>query len=221
MTINKLLGRTNDVTSGGENFWGTRTEHILGVAGCLAITDHTSQSLFKSIYKKELCFAKSPTAFVAHTFLFIFTGVTIYVAGDSYFSPIHPDEKRFQEFKDGTYASYVGSNTAWFEPFVSSSLFPSSFFDVFCMCGTSYSQRMFLIFLIIQVPVVVAKFAGPVAGASWLGSSLLPATLAYATVKGVGWNDWGNSGLNETEMKMNGLYEEKKIVKNQPSVILG
>jgi len=69
--------------------------------------------------------------------------------------------------------------------------------------------------------VVVAKFAGPVAGASWLGSSLLPATLAYATVKGVGWNDWGNSGLNETEMKMNGLYEEKKIVKNQPSVILG
>ena len=189
LTINKLLGRTNDVTSGGgENFWGTRTEHILGVAGCLAITDHTSQSLFKSIYKKELCFAKSPTAFVAHTFFFIFTGVTIYVAGDAYFSPLHPDEKRFQEFKDGTYASYVGSNTAWFEPFV---------------------------------PVVVAKFAGPVAGASWLGSSLLPATLAYATVKGVGWNDWGNSGLNETEMKMNGLYEEKKIVKNQPSVILG
>jgi len=175
LTINKLLGR-NDVGDNDNYFWGTRTEHIIGVAGCLAITDHTSQSLFKSIYKKELCFAKSPTAFVAHTFFFIFTGVTLYVAGDSLLNPAH-ESKRYQEFKDGTYASYVGSNTAWFEPFV---------------------------------PVLVTKFAGPVAGASWLGSSLLPATLAYATVKGVGWNDWGNSGLNNTEMKMNGLYVEKK-----------
>ncbi|MGK3740944.1 MAG: hypothetical protein ACI8RD_007104 [Bacillariaceae sp.] len=173
LTLNKLLGR-NDV-GGGENFWGTRTEHIVGVAACLAVTDHASQSLFKNIYKKELCFAKSPTAFVAHTFFFIFTGVTIYVAGDAALNPSH-EGKRFQEFKDGTYASYVGSNTAWFEPFV---------------------------------PVVVARFAGPVAGASWLGSSLLPATLAYTTVKGVGWNDWGNHGLNETEMKMNGLWKKE------------
>jgi len=55
------------------------------------------------------------------------------------------------------------------------------------------------------VPVAVARFAGPAAGASWLGGSLLPATLAYTTVKGVGWDDWGNSGLNDIEMKLNGL----------------
>jgi len=34
------------------------------------------------------------------------------------------------------------------------------------------------------VPVVVAKYAGAAAGSSWLGSALLPATLAYSTVKG-------------------------------------
>lgn len=55
------------------------------------------------------------------------------------------------------------------------------------------------------VPVAVAKFAGPAAGASWVGSALLPATLAYTTVKGVGWNDWGYSGLNDLERKMNGV----------------
>lgn len=55
--------------------------------------------------------------------------------------------------------------------------------------------------------MAVARFAGPAAGASWVGSALLPATLAYSTVKGVGWNDWGNSGLNDTEMKLNGLQK--------------
>ena len=103
--FNQFLGREV-----GENFWGTRTEHIVGVAGCLAVTDHASQGIFKKILGKELCFAKSPTAFVAHTFLFIFAGVTIYVAGDAALNPAH-EGKRMQEFKDGTYASYVGSNT--------------------------------------------------------------------------------------------------------------
>lgn len=165
--FNRLIGREV-----GEEFWGTRTQHIVGVAGCLALTDHASQAVFGNILKKELCFAKSPAAFVAHTFLFIFAGVTIYVGGDAALNPNHKDGERLATFKEETYNSYVGSNTAWFEPYV---------------------------------PVAVAKFAGPAAGASWLGSSLLPATLAYSTVKGVGWNDWGNSGLNDLEMKINGL----------------
>ena len=73
-------------------------------------------------------------------------------------------------FKEEVYNTYVGTNTAWFEPFV---------------------------------PGVLAKIAGAAAADSWLGSSLLPATLAYATVKGVGWNDWGNSGLTNHEVKLN------------------
>ena len=165
--FNRLLGREV-----GNEFWGTRTQHIVGVAGCLALTDHASQAIFAKALKKELCFAKSPAAFVAHTFLFIFSGVTLYVAGDAAFNPDHKDEERLTTFKDETYNSYVGSNTAWFEPYV---------------------------------PVALARFAGPAAAATWAGSSLLPATLAYTTVKGVGWNDWGNSGLNDTEMKLNGL----------------
>ena len=95
--------------------------------------------------------------------------MTIYVAGDAALNPDHKG-KRMDELVSGTYASYVGSNTAWFEPFVAPAL---------------------------------AKAAGPAVAGTWFGSALLPATLAYATVKGVGWNDWGNSGLNDLEMKLN------------------
>jgi len=33
--LNRLIGREV-----GEEFWGTRTQHIVGVAGALALTDH-------------------------------------------------------------------------------------------------------------------------------------------------------------------------------------
>lgn len=39
--FNKLIGREVD-----QPFWGTRTEHIVGVAACLAVTDHASQAVF-------------------------------------------------------------------------------------------------------------------------------------------------------------------------------
>ena len=97
--------------------------------------------------------------------------MTLYVAGDAALNPDH-EGKRMNELKYGTYASYVGSNTAWFEPFVAPAL---------------------------------AKAAGPAVASTWFGSALLPATLAYTTVKGVGWNDWGRSGLNDLEMKLNAL----------------
>lgn len=164
--FNQFLGREV-----AESFWGTRTEHIVGVAACLAVTDHVSQSIFGRALGKPLAFCTSPGAFVAHTFLFIFAGVTLYVAGDAALNPAH-EGRRMEELKSGTYSSYVGSNTAWFEPYVSPAL---------------------------------ARVAGPAVAGSWLGSSLLPATLAYTTVKGVGWYDWGNSGLNDHEMKMNNL----------------
>lgn len=167
--FNRLIGREV-----GSEFWGTRTEHIVGVAGCLALTDHASQAVFQRALKKEICFAKSPAAFVAHTVLFIFSGVALYVAGDAALNPNHKDEDRLDTFKGEAYNSYVGSTTAWFEPYV---------------------------------PVAVARVAGPAAAGSWVGSALLPATLAYTTVKGFGWNDWGNSGLNDLERKMNGLQK--------------
>lgn len=167
--LNKLIGREVD-----RDFWGTRTEHIVGVAGCLAITDHASQAAFQKVLKKPICFSTTPAAFVAHTFIFIFAGVTIYVAGDAALNPDH-EGKRMHELKSGTYASYVGSNTAWFEPFVAPA---------------------------------VAKVAGTAAASSWAGSALLPATLAYTTVKGVGWDDWGNSGLNDLEMKLNSVSKK-------------
>jgi hypothetical protein len=40
---NKYLDRPVD-----QEFWGTRTQHIVGVAACLAVTDHASQALFSS-----------------------------------------------------------------------------------------------------------------------------------------------------------------------------
>ena len=151
-----------------------KLKKIVGVAGCLAVTDHASQAMFSKYLQRPLCFAKSPAAFVAHTFFFIFTGVTMYVGADAAMNPAH-EGNRLATFKDETYNSYVGSNTAWFEPFV---------------------------------PGVFAKVAGPAVASTWFGSSLLPATLAYSTVKGVGWNDWGNSGLNDLEMKLNNVRRE-------------
>lgn len=165
--FNQFLGREVE-----KNFWGTRTQHIVGVAGCLAVTDHLSQNFFGRMLGRPLCFAKSPAAFVAHTFFFICTGVTLYVAGDAAFNPYIENNKRMQTFKEEAYCSYVGSNTAWFEPYVSPAL---------------------------------ARVAGPAIAGSWFGSALLPATLAYTTVKGVGWNDWSNSGLNDLELRLNNV----------------
>eukprot|EP01041_Mallomonas_annulata_P012992 gene12992-27416_t len=164
--INQYLGREVD-----SPFWGTRTEHIVGVAGCLAVTDHMSQYAFSKYLGQPLCFAKSPATFVAHTVIFIGVGVVAYVAGDAALNP-QLEGKRMEAFKSGTYASYIGASTSWFEPYVSPAL---------------------------------AKVAGTAVANSWFGSALLPATLAYATVKSAGWTDFGDSGLNDLEMRINGL----------------
>lgn len=169
--FNKFLDREVD-----RAWWGTRTEHIVGVAAALAVTDHASQRLFSQYLGRPLCFAKSPAAFVAHTFFFIFTGVTLYVAADSAWNPDIEQDQRGTAFAQGTYSSAVGSCTAWYEPYVSPAL---------------------------------ARVAGPALASSWFGSSLLPATLAYSTVKGVGWNDWGNAGLSHHELRLNGLSPTK------------
>jgi hypothetical protein len=168
--LNKVIGREVN-----QNFWGTRTQHIFGVAAVLTVADHASQAIFSRYLGRALCFAKSPATFVAHTVIFIFSGVTVYVGIDSAVNPLIEDKKRGEVFVSETYASAVGSCTAWFEPYVAPT---------------------------------VARFVGPAAGASWFGSALLPATLAYTTVKGVGWNDWGDSGLTDFEKKL--TYPDKK-----------
>ena len=169
--LNLLYGQEVD-----NKIWGTRTEHILGVAACLALSDHTSQHLFSRYLGQSLCFTKSPAAFVAHTFLFIFSGVGAYVAVDAALNPQH-DGHRIATFKSGAYSTYIGSSTAWYEPYVSPGI----------------------------AALGLRSFAN-----SWSGAALMPATLAYTTVKGVGWDDWGNSGLSDHERKLNGL--EKYIV---------
>jgi len=165
--FNQLIGREVD-----QPFWGTRTEHIVGVAAALAVTDHASQAIFSKSLGSPLSFAKHPGPFVAHTFFFIFTGVTAYCVADAALNPLHKDEDRVTEALSGTYSSAIGSCTAWFEPYVAPT---------------------------------IAGLTGQGFANGWVGGALLPATLAYATVKGVGWYDWGNSGLNDLEMKINGL----------------
>ena len=96
-------------------------------------------------------------------------GLFFYCLHNTTYNPEFADN-RHEAFQEELYNSYVGTNTAWFEPFV---------------------------------PGILALFVGSSAASTWLGSSLIPATLAYATVKGVGWTDWGNLGLNDLEMKLN------------------
>ena len=167
--LNKAIGREVD-----QVWWGTRTEHIVGVAACLAVTDHASQHYFAKKLGRPLCFAKSPATFVAHTFLFIASGVAIYCAGDAAFNP-QLKGRRMEELGSGLYSTVMGSCTAWYEPYV---------------------------------PLAVAKVAGPAMANSWVGGALLPATLAYSTVKGFGWYDWGNHGLNDHEMRLNNLVKK-------------
>lgn len=106
--FNQFLGRPVD-----QAWWGTRTQHIVGVAAALAVTDHTSQHLFTRYLGKPLSFASHPAAFVLHTFLFIFSGVTLYCAHDAAFNPLHQGS-RAQVLAQNTYASAVGSCTAWY-----------------------------------------------------------------------------------------------------------
>jgi hypothetical protein len=169
--LNQFIDRPVD-----KPFWGTRTQHIIGVAACLAVADHASQAAFANYLGRPLCFAKSPAAFVFHTFAFIFSGVIVYCAGDAALNPAH-EGRRIEELKAGAYSTYIGCNTAWFEPYV---------------------------------PLALARVAGQGIANTWFGSALFPATLAYSTVKGVGWYDWGDSGLNDLEMKLNGLAKEEK-----------
>ena len=61
--FNQLIGREVD-----QAFWGTRTEHIVGVAACLAVTDHASQKIFSSYLGRELCFAKARLPRKSHPF---------------------------------------------------------------------------------------------------------------------------------------------------------
>ncbi|GFH43795.1 hypothetical protein CTEN210_00268 [Chaetoceros tenuissimus] len=164
--FNKIIGRKV-----GSKFWGTRTEHIVGVAAALAVTDHASSAIFEKFLGTAISFAETPAAFVAHTFFFIFTGVVIFAAWDAIFNPANKGS-RMATFKEEVYNTYVGTNSAWFEPFV----FPT-----------------------------LVKLFGAAIKPNWFFGSLVPATLAYATVKGTGWNDWGNSGLNDLEKEMNGL----------------
>jgi hypothetical protein len=103
--LNKYLDRPVD-----QDFWGTRTEHIVGVAAALAVTDHASQAIFSKYLGQTLCFAKSPATFVAHTFFFIFTGVTAYVAADAAFNPLIKEEKKVDAFVSGTYSSAIGTS---------------------------------------------------------------------------------------------------------------
>ena len=74
--VNSILGRKVE-----SKFWGTRLEHILGVAAALAVTDHSSAAIFEKFLGKGISFADTPAAFIAHTFFFIFVGVVLYAAG--------------------------------------------------------------------------------------------------------------------------------------------
>jgi hypothetical protein len=167
--FNTFLGLPVD-----KNFWGTRTEHIIGVAAALAVADHASQAAFSSYLGRPLCFAKSPATFVLHTFIFIAGGVAVYCGIDTMFNP-YIEGDRNEAMKGELYSTVTGTCTAWFEPYVAPAL---------------------------------AKVAGPAVAGSWVGSALLPATLAYSTVKGVGWNDWGKAGLSDHELKLNGLTKD-------------
>ena len=184
--LNTYLDRPVD-----QKFWGTRTEHIIGVAAALAVTDHASQAVCASYLGKPLCFARSPATFVAHTFFFIFAGVTAYVAADAAFNPLIKEEKKMDALMSGTYSSAIGrlhnKSLGFYLHFQDEKdhlkiVAPNNFVNliVFYCKPVGSCTAWFEPY----VAPVLAKVAGPAIAGSWVGSSLLPATLAYSTVKG-------------------------------------
>ena len=193
--VNGLIGREV-----GEDWWGTRTEHIVGVAAGLAVLDHFSQGFFGALLGESLSFAAAPGVFIAHTFAFIFSGVALYVLYDSAMNPNIASADRWSTYMSEVYNTYVGTNTAWFEPFVGVVVA-----KVRALCVHTDVLTLTLtptLSIDSRLGYSAWQLLGEAAGDSWLGGTLLPATLAYATVKGVGWSDWGNSGLNDLEKKL-------------------
>lgn len=178
--INTFLNATGisprEVKAADNHFWGTRTEHILGVAGALAATDHLSQAAWRQVVGSAFSFKTNPAPFMMHTFVFIAGGVALYCAADAYFNPDYANKNRSDGFYQNLHSTLIGSMTAALhEPFWGALAFA-------------------LMPALAKNPATALVFGG-----------LIPATLAYATVKGVGWNDWGTSGLNEVEKRFNNI----------------
>ena len=177
--INRVLGRATSPKH--ENWWGTRTEHIVGVAAGLTVTDYASRAAFgaglRGVYgpAAELTFKAAPKAFLVHTFAFIAAGVALYCGYDAMFNPQH-EGHRMKVFQENLYATVEGSMTAWHEPVVAALLMSA-----------------------VTIAFPEARILG------WVAGGLVPAVFAYATVKGFGWDDWGTSGLNDYEKTVNGL----------------
>jgi len=95
--LNNVIGRKTD-----KKIWGTRLEHIAGVAAALAVTDHSSTAIFEKYLGETISFAATPAAFVAHTFFFIFVGVALFVAVGAIFNPANAGA-RLSTFKEEVY----------------------------------------------------------------------------------------------------------------------
>ncbi|GEM_PF-5287910 len=184
--LNPILGFGREID---QKFWGTRTEHIVGVAGALALTDHASQYLFNRNFKKAgltlasgrpltLSYANTPDQFLKHTFGFIAAGVGLYCVADAVLNPLYEGQSRGDVLKKNLYGTVRGSATSWIEPLIAKVLTSLPFFAA----------------------------GGPLGAAGvWLAASLIPATITYAAVKGFGWNDFGDGGLNDYEKEMENL----------------
>lgn len=80
--VNKVLGR--EVKN---EWWGTRLEHIVGIALPLAICDHASIDLWNKVLLRKcgyapgtvLSFAGTPGPLLIHGFVFAISGIMIYI----------------------------------------------------------------------------------------------------------------------------------------------
>eukprot|EP00741_Cyanophora_paradoxa_P015751 tig00020904_g15206.t1 len=169
---NRLIGRPVD-----NEFWGTKSQHILAIAAPLAVIDHLSIDLWQKKLlpamgiKAPFSFAGTPGPFIIHLITFAYGGIMAYVAWDSAFNPKH-EGKRWEAFSSKAYPELRG---CWTMPLLP--IFGS----------------------------VTSHLLGGAAVGHGTPAGLIPPTLAFAMVKGWGMTDWGDITLTPFERKLNGL----------------
>jgi hypothetical protein len=170
--LNKYIGRPESPNQ----WWGTKTEHILTIAAPLAIADVALArglgSKLKAAGFSGMTFKGTPQWAVFHGVAFAGLGVFGYVAYHTFFDPTIKDRKKY--FLD--HISPVVSGVA-------------------TMCC---------------IPKIIDKFAdwglttrlpGPL---PWF-MKCIPAAIAFPTVKGFGFDDWGNRTLTKFEKELNNV----------------
>ncbi|MBI2082027.1 MAG: hypothetical protein HYT76_00510 [Deltaproteobacteria bacterium] len=192
--LNPLLGR--DMY---EPFWGTRLQHLVGIAGSLTLTEHVSSSIFSFFLRKAKILKatedifkihKTPLSYLLHNFISVFLGVFIYCSLDALFNPLYKKEgERMETWEKTLLPTVAGTPWALIEPVLGYGLKKAFTPWAWLIPHASLTLRQ--------------------KTSLWVSDLLIPDIAIYGTIKGFGWHEYADYGLTDSELKLNRIYFER------------